>query len=171
MRMPACRRPLAFSIAAGALAFCTPALAQPEMAAEGRVIYHNEPVVQPLPGQPAPPPPPEDYYTDEPQPPLPPPPPITEYHHPMAAPPMGYVPGYAGAYTPPPGYGSPYSPNGFGYGGGYALVPVMVAIPQRQIVRETVTEEWVDVPARSRTIERPPQRPAPGAHKRTKYSK
>jgi len=82
-----------------------------------------------------------------------------------------------------PGYGAPYGypgpvADGYGYGGygyagyaypyGYTLVPVLVAVPQRQVVRETVTEEWIDEPAparpvtRARTIQRT---------KRTKYSK
>jgi hypothetical protein len=38
---------------------------------------------------------------------------------------------------------------GYGYGYGYAMhmtyVPVLVQIPQRAVVRETVTEEWVEV--------------------------
>ena len=70
-----------------------------------------------------------------------------------------------------PGYGYGYPGYGYGYGG-YALVPVLVAVPQRQVVRETVTEEWVDVPVRSRSI--PPRRhpaPAPRQTKPTKYIK
>jgi hypothetical protein len=72
-----------------------------------------------------------------------------------------------------PGYAYGYPGYGYGYGG-YALVPVLVAVPQRQVVRETVTEEWVDVPVRSRSI--PPRRhpaphPAPRQTKPTKYIK
>ncbi len=65
-----------------------------------------------------------------------------------------------------PGYGYP------GYTYGYTLVPVMVAIPQRAVVRETVTEEWVDEPVRARAVTRSrviQRRPQPG--KRIKYSK
>jgi hypothetical protein len=46
----------------------------------------------------------------------------------------------------------------------------MIAIPQRQVVRETVTEEWVDLPVRRRSIARP-RRPAPRADKRIKLIK
>jgi hypothetical protein len=55
------------------------------------------------------------------------------------------------------GYGYGYGYSGYGYpayGYGYTLVPVVVAIPQRQIVRETVTEEYEDVPVRARTVTR-----------------
>ena len=68
-----------------------------------------------------------------------------------------------------PGYGYGYPGYGYGYGG-YALVPVLVAVPQRQVVRETVTEEWVDVPVRSRSIP-PRHHPAPRPAKPTKYIK
>ena len=45
----------------------------------------------------------------------------------------------------------------YGYGYGYAYpamtyVPVLVAVPQRAVIRETVTEEWVDAPAPVRTV-------------------
>jgi len=70
-----------------------------------------------------------------------------------------------------PGYAYGYPGYGYGYGyAGYALVPVLVAVPQRQVVRETVTEEWVDVPVRSRSIP-PRHHPAPRPAKPTKYIK
>lgn len=56
----------------------------------------------------------------------------------------------AGGY---PGHGG-YPGYGHGYGYAYpavTYVPVLVAIPQRAVIRETVTEEWVDVPAPART--------------------
>ena len=71
------------------------------------------------------------------------------------------------------GYGGPaYSSYGYpGYGyGGYTLVPVMVAIPQRQVVRETVTEEWVEEPVRRRSVARPAPA-APRGDKRIKLIK
>jgi hypothetical protein len=73
----------------------------------------------------------------------------------------------AGGYGGPayPGHGYP----GYGYGG-YALVPVMVAIPQRQVVRETVTEEWVEEPVRRRSVARPAPA-APRGDKRIKLIK
>jgi hypothetical protein len=48
-------------------------------------------------------------------------------------------------------------------------VPVLVAVPQRQVIRETVTEEWVDEPVRSRSV--PPRRhhAAPSPARRGKY--
>lgn len=61
------------------------------------------------------------------------------------------------------GYGYP----GYGYGG-YMLVPVLVAVPQRQVIRETVTEEWIDAPVRSRSLPARRHRAAPA---RTKYIK
>jgi hypothetical protein len=83
----------------------------------------------------------------------------------------GFESGYPG-YGAPYGYPGPvaagYGYAGYGYPYGYTLVPVLVAVPQRQVVRETVTEEWIDEPARARpvtrarTIERT---------RRTKYSK
>lgn len=48
-----------------------------------------------------------------------------------------------------PAYG--YPSYGYGYPA-IAYVPVLVQVPQRAIVREYVTEEWVDGPARSETI-------------------
>lgn len=48
------------------------------------------------------------------------------------------------------GYGAGYYGHGYGYGYGHAVhmtyVPVLVQIPQRAVVRETVTEEWVETP-------------------------
>lgn len=70
------------------------------------------------------------------------------------------------------GYGYPGHGYGYGYGyAGYTLVPVLVAVPQRQVVREIVTEEWVDEPVRSRSI--PPRRhhAAPRGDKRIKLIK
>lgn len=75
----------------------------------------------------------------------------------------------AGGYPGPAYPGYAYGYPGYGYGG-YALVPVMVAIPQRQVVRETVTEEWVEEPVRRRTVARP-HRPAPTGDKRIKIIK
>lgn len=56
--------------------------------------------------------------------------------------------GYPGHGYGHPGYGYAYA--GYGYPA-VAYVPVLVAVPQRAVVRETVTEEWVDVPARARS--------------------
>lgn len=90
----------------------------------------------------------------------------------MAGPAYG-APGYAWGYGyPAGGYGYNY-----GYGYTYAMMPVMVAVPQRAIVHETVTEETYDVPVRSRTITRVRTRhvqhaaPAPRADKRVKLIK
>ena len=70
-----------------------------------------------------------------------------------------------------PGYGYGYPGSAYGYGySGYALVPVLVAVPQRQVVRETVTEEWVDEPVRSRSVPRH-HHAAPRADKRIKLIK
>jgi hypothetical protein len=73
--------------------------------------------------------------------------------------------GYGGPAYPAYGYGYPGQGYGYGYpSAGYALVPVLIAVPQRQVIRETVTEEWVDEPVRSRPIGRshhPAPRPAP----------
>jgi hypothetical protein len=54
-----------------------------------------------------------------------------------------------------PGYGYGYPGHAYGYGHAYpafTYVPVLVQVPQRAVVRETVTEEWVDVPAPRRTV-------------------
>ncbi|WP_194955748.1 glycine zipper 2TM domain-containing protein [Tsuneonella amylolytica] len=91
-----------------------------------------------------------------------------------------YSAGYPG-YGAAGGYGYGYN-YGYEYGyGGVAYVPVLVAVPQQQVVRETVTEEWVDVPVRARTIQRTRTKavhhPAPVRHtktvsdKRIRYSK
>ncbi|GGE03819.1 hypothetical protein GCM10011515_24330 [Tsuneonella deserti] len=80
----------------------------------------------------------------------------------------------SGAYSTagyPPYYGYGYPGHAYGYGGGYALVPVLVAIPQRQVVRETVTEEWVKEPVRTRTIHRSRSVPSPRPDKRIKMIK
>ncbi len=80
----------------------------------------------------------------------------------------GYSYGYPGYGHAAPGYGH----GGYGYGG-YMLMPVIIAVPQRQVVRETVTEEWVDVPVRERTVTRTRtiHRPAPAPDKRIRYIK
>ncbi|MFA9200987.1 MAG: hypothetical protein ACEQR8_07335 [Cypionkella sp.] len=76
------------------------------------------------------------------------------------------------------GYGYPQAGHGYGYGYGYgypavAYVPVLVAVPQRAVVRETVTEEWVDVPVPSRSVPRraPVHHAAPAPDKRVKLIK
>lgn len=79
------------------------------------------------------------------------------------------------------GYGYPGLAHGYGYGYpaygyGYpavAYVPVLVALPQRAVVRETVTEEWVDVPAPAPTVTHTKRirQSAPAADKRIKYTK
>jgi hypothetical protein len=68
-----------------------------------------------------------------------------------------------------------------GYGYGYhhayaypavAYVPVLVMVPQRAVVRETVTEEWTDAaPKRRRVHHEPAPAPAPNTVKRTKLIK
>ena len=79
-----------------------------------------------------------------------------------------YMTGYPGVaayqgYGAYPGYG--YAGYGYAGYGGYALVPVLVAVPQRQVIRETVTEEWVDEPVRTRSIPaRHHATPAPAPH-------
>ena len=96
---------------------------------------------------------------------------------------MARWPGYAQHYGYGyPGYGYGHAGYGYGYGiAGYAwtttMVPVMVQIPQRAIVRETVTEEWVEEEVR-RPAPRPRTKyvpaPAPTKYvpaKRTKYVK
>lgn len=78
------------------------------------------------------------------------------------------------------GYGNGYHGYGYGYGyTGYTMVPVMVAVPQRAVVREYVTEEWVDVPVKHkykpakkvRYIKQAPAKAVPVKTKRIKYSK
>ena len=92
-------------------------------------------------------------------------PPAPAYPYPAYAPPYAYGYGYPAA--PPHGYGYP------GCGCGYAMtyVPVTVAIPQRAVVREYVTEEWVEVERPAPPKRRKIHRPAPKADKRIKYSK
>lgn len=71
-----------------------------------------------------------------------------------------YLDDYLARGYPQPGYGPGY---GYGYGAPVHMtyVPVLVMVPQRAVIRETVTEEWVEGSARParRTIERhhPPQ--------------
>lgn len=91
--------------------------------------------------------------------------------------------GYPGpAYGQPygQGYGQPYPPVAYGYPPpyapgfyGFAYMPVLVAVPQRQVIRETVTEEWVNVPAHARTVTRTRviHQRAPQGDKRIKYTK
>lgn len=164
----------------------------------GTILFRSDPVVQPLPQAPGTPAvqasdEAEDYEAAQavdmppPLPPAPPRPmpPLTAHAVPSYVPPPPGYPGgpvdgaiyppYPGAYAAPgyahpmPGYGYPASYPGYGYAqGGYMMVPVLVAIPQRQVVRETVTEEWVDAPVRARTISRTPPRPAPRGDKRIK---
>ena len=73
-----------------------------------------------------------------------------------------------------------YGQSGYGYGygyTGYTMVPVMVAVPQRAVVREYVTEEWVDVPVKHkpvkkvRYIKQAPTKAIPVKTKTIKYSK
>lgn len=75
-----------------------------------------------------------------------------------------YLEDYLARYAPYPG-------QAHGYPVQMTYVPVLVMVPQRAVVRETVTEEWVDVatPAR-RTIHRH-DAPAPKPVKRTKRIK
>lgn len=84
----------------------------------------------------------------------------------------GYGQGYGQGYY---GYGYGYPGYGYGYAMHMTYVPVLVAVPQRAVVRETVTEEWVEV---ERTHTRPVKKvhyhpvpaPAPKPAK-TKYAK
>lgn len=63
------------------------------------------------------------------------------------------------------GYPGGYPGAGYGYPG-YIMVPVMLPAQQKPCIETTtVTEEWVDVPVRQRTI---PPRPAPRHDKRVK---
>ena len=75
-----------------------------------------------------------------------------------------------------PAYPAPQIGYGYGYPGacgcGVTYMPVMIAIPQRAVVREYVTEEWVETrkaahpaPTKRRAIL------APRSDKRIKYSK
>jgi hypothetical protein len=83
---------------------------------------------------------------------------------------------YLDRYFAPQGYG--YAGYGYGYPQYYTMtyVPVLVAVPQHAVVRETVTTEWVDQPAPARcVIERRTGRKAPQAKiipvKPSKYTK
>lgn len=73
------------------------------------------------------------------------------------------------------GYG--YPGYGYGYGYGYTMMPVMIAVPQRAVVREYVTEEWVDVPVKHkpakkvRYIKQAPSKTVPVQTKTIKYRK
>lgn len=62
-----------------------------------------------------------------------------------------YLDRYLTQYRPGPGYA-----YGYGYPAyTYTYVPVIVPVPQRAVVREYVTTEWVDVPAApARTVTR-----------------
>ena len=86
------------------------------------------------------------------------------------------MPAYPPHAPSPNGYGYPATAYGYGYPGcgcGYAMtyVPVVVQIPQRAVVREYVTEEWVEVERPAPPKRRKIHRPAPRADKRIKYSK
>lgn len=87
-----------------------------------------------------------------------------------------YLDRYTAGYPQRGDYAYGYPAYGYGYG--YTMVPMMVAVPQRRVVHETVTEEWVDVPAtavRTRRIDRPARRSIPAQRptgdKRIKYTK
>lgn len=94
--------------------------------------------------------------------------------------PHGYAHAPASAYPPP-------APHGYGYGYGYpgyygqgcactpavTYMPVLMAVPQRAVVREYVTEEWIEAEPRA---ERPVSTKrrvirAPAPDKRIKYTK
>ncbi|MFV0643092.1 MAG: hypothetical protein ACK5NN_01115 [Sphingomonadaceae bacterium] len=92
-----------------------------------------------------------------------------------------YLDRYMTQYSGGPAHGAyPYPAYGYGqypaYGYGYQMmmVPVMVTVPQRAVVREYVTEEWVDVPApRQKVIKykRPVRKAVPVKRVKTKYIK
>lgn len=93
-----------------------------------------------------------------------------------------YPPGYA--HAPAPAYPPP-APYGYGYPGYYGqgcactpavtYMPVLMAVPQRAVVREYVTEEWVEAEPRAErpasTKRRVIRTPAPAPDKRIKYTK
>lgn len=88
----------------------------------------------------------------------------------------GY-PAYAYGYGyPANGYGYGYPAYGYGQTMQMSYVPVLIQVPQRAVVRETVTEEWVEVPlqyapAATRKVQRRPA-PAPKPVKvKTRYVK
>ncbi len=70
---------------------------------------------------------------------------------------------------------APYAGQALGYAHGYPVqmtyVPVLVMVPQRAVVRETVTEEWVDVAAPARRTIHRRDTPAPTPANRTKRVK
>lgn len=80
--------------------------------------------------------------------------------------------GYPGGQPYPAPYGYPAA-YGYGYGYGYPvmLVPVLVQVPQRAVVREYVTEEWVEEAAPPPPHRRVIHRRAPAPAKATKYTK
>lgn len=78
-----------------------------------------------------------------------------------------YLDGYGYGY-PAQGYGQGYGYGYPAYGQAYTYtyVPTWVEVPQRAVVREYVTEEWVDEPTtetvyETEVIERPVYTPAP----------
>lgn len=85
------------------------------------------------------------------------------------------------AYAPAPAYPYPapyaYAPPAAYYGSAcacapaMAYMPVLVAVPQRAIVREYVTEEWVDAEPAPRPKKRRVHRTAPAGDKRIRYVK
>lgn len=98
--------------------------------------------------------------------------------------PHGYAHGPAQPYPYAPAYPAPAYPAPYGYPAGYygancgcapafTYMPVLVAVPQRAVVREYVTEEWVEVeheaapPPKRRAI----HKPAPRPDKRIKHTK
>jgi hypothetical protein len=62
-----------------------------------------------------------------------------------------YLDDYLAGYGRHPGYGYGH-PQAYGYGHPVHMtyVPVLVMVPQRAVIRETVTEEWIDAPAPAR---------------------
>lgn len=80
------------------------------------------------------------------------------------------------------GWGWHHGSYGYGWGYGYTMtyVPVLITVPQRAIIRETVTEEWVTEkshthhhykPAKKKRVIYRKAAPAPKPAKRVKYSK
>lgn len=74
---------------------------------------------------------------------------------------------------PAPNYGPIHGAHGYAYPVGYAMpvsyVPILVAVPQRAVVRETVREEWVEEKVPGKRVSQ--HRKAPAPTKRIKYSK